>query len=199
MNTNSYLTVNGQSLLNLKGERWKPVGDNYYISTFGRLVTSNHKNSGKLKLMKPAKDGSGYLRTVILINGKNNTIKVHRLVGQAFIPNPKNLETINHKNFDKSDNRVKNLEWMSLLENNRHAYANGRHGHLFKKGEKQHPNCLRRGSDNGIALLNESQVMEIREKYKPRIYTREKLAKEYGVTVSAIKDVLSRRSWKHVK
>jgi hypothetical protein len=196
---NFYLEVNGQKLMSLEKEVWKKAIATYWVSNMGRIATENHRGSGKLKLMKPAVDKNGYLRTAFQIEKKLKTVKVHREVAKAFIKNPLDLETVNHKNFIKTDNRVENLEWMSQAENKRHAYLNGRHGNIWKKGEKQHENCLRKGEDNGSSKLTEKQVLEIRAKFKPRKYTREMLAIEYNVKASTIKDVILRRSWNHVR
>ena len=196
---NFYLEVNGQKLQSLPNEIWKQIEGTYFVSTMGRIATSNHRNKGKLKLMTPAKDNKGYLRTVFVINGKNRTIKVHREIAKAFIENPNSLKTVNHKNFIKTDNRLENLEWMSFSENYKHAWDNGRRGNVWKKGETQHLNCLRIGENNGCSKLTDIQVKEIRQKFIPRKYTREMLAKEYGVKASTIKDVVLRKSWNHVK
>lgn len=67
----------------------------------------------------------GYHRVTLYNNGKSKHIPVHRLVANAFIPNPENKPTVNHKNGDKSDNRVSNLEWSTRSENSQHAYDNG--------------------------------------------------------------------------
>ena len=61
--------------------------------------------------MKPAKTKGGYLRLPLTINNKAKSYLVHRLVALAFIPNPNNYPEVNHKNEDKTDNRVENLEW----------------------------------------------------------------------------------------
>lgn len=192
------LIVKNQKIESLINEQWKFIGGTYFISTLGRLATSNHRGSGKLKLMNPANDAHGYLRTSIVVDGSNKTIKMHREVGKAFIPNPNNLPVINHKNFKRDDNRVENLEWCTWQDNALHSLRAGRLN-TFKKGEKQHPNCLKIGEDNGISILTEKDVIEIRRKFKPRVYTRDMLAKEYGVKACTIKDVVLRRSWRHVK
>ena len=94
---------------------WKPVQgfENLYeVSNEG-----NVRNAKTGRILKTYDNGHGY-RKVELGNKK---WYVHRLVGQAFIPNPYNLETINHKNEIKTDNRVENLEWMSRADNLRYS------------------------------------------------------------------------------
>ena len=63
------------------------------------------------RILRPATDKNGYLYVDLYKDGKRKTYKVHRLVAQAFIPNPHSLPEVNHKNEDKTDNRVENLEW----------------------------------------------------------------------------------------
>lgn len=159
----------------------------YEVSNLGRIKTFNWKGSGRTKIMKPAKDASGYLRTVLKSDkGVSKTIKVHRVILNSFNPNKdKHLYEVNHKNGIKDDNRIENLEWLTPRENKRHAYENGLHYVL-------------KGEEIGTSKLNEDQVREIREKYKPRVYTRAMLSKEYNVTQATIKDIIYRRTWKHL-
>lgn len=67
----------------------------------------------------------GYRALILYKNAKQKRYLLHRIVAQAFIPNPKNKPQINHINGIKNDNRVSNLEWVSQLENNRHAWSIG--------------------------------------------------------------------------
>lgn len=178
----------------IEGELFRNVKNTngiYWISNYGRLLTLNHRNSGKAKIMKPAKDANGYLRTMIVSNGKLKTIKIHRLVAEAWIENPENKSQVNHIDFDRSNNKANNLEWMTPKENTEYSYKAGR----IKK-----PICTKfvKGSDIGTSILTESQVLEIRSKFKPRVYTREMLGKEYGVAAATIKDIVLRKSWNHI-
>jgi hypothetical protein len=93
---------------------WRPspvFPEEYAISSRGDVWSVR-----KRRTIKPALDKSGYLYYVLCVDGKRRTVKAHRLVGLAFIPNPKNKPTINHKNGIRTDNRVENLEWATHKE-----------------------------------------------------------------------------------
>lgn len=80
------------------------------------------------KAMKPQVDAKGYLRVLLRDSTKHNNIapkKVHRLVAETFIPNPKNLPQVDHLDLDKSNNNVSNLEWVTNEENMRRAVEQG--------------------------------------------------------------------------
>jgi len=97
-------------------EEWRVINDfhNYSVSNLGNLM--NNKTG---KFLKSCVKG-GYLH-ISLTNGKiKKTLKVHRLVAQAFIENPENKTDVNHKNKNKLDNTLSNLEWMTRKENNQH-------------------------------------------------------------------------------
>lgn len=83
---------------------------------------------GKEKILKLRADKDGYL----LVNLRKITFRVHRLVANAFIPNPKNYTEVNHKNGNKQENFSDNLEWCTVSANNKHAWDIG----LRKKTSK---------------------------------------------------------------
>ena len=103
-------------------EEWRPIVGYeglYEVSSYGRVrsldkyVKSKSKSYRlhKGKVLISEKNTRGYLSVVLSYNGKHKAITVHRLVAQAFIPNPNNLPEINHKDEDKTNNNVENLEW----------------------------------------------------------------------------------------
>lgn len=81
--------------------------------------------SGIPRELKTQKDSKGYHRCHVTINRQKLSLKVHREVAKAFLPNLKNLPQVNHKNGNKDDNSLSNLEWVSNKENAHHAIANG--------------------------------------------------------------------------
>lgn len=113
-------------------EIWKPVvgyEHNYEVSNLGniRSICITNPHNGKLirrknpRMLKQYKDKDGYLLTGLCKNGTLTTFRVHRLIAKAFIPNPLNYEQINHKNEQKDDNRIENLEWCSSFYNNNYG------------------------------------------------------------------------------
>lgn len=102
--------------------RWRTIKELnglYKVSDKG-LVKKTKTN----KLMTPKPNYKGYLRITFIIKGKRTILRVHRLVAQAFVPNPKNLPQVNHKNGIKTDNRADNLEWVTNEQNYEHALKN---------------------------------------------------------------------------
>lgn len=90
----------------------QPIFDGLYlISDDGQLYSVRNK-----KYLKPDRDRYGYIYYVISIGGKRMTLKAHRLVAEAFISNPENKPTVNHKNGIRDDNRLCNLEWATEKE-----------------------------------------------------------------------------------
>ena len=116
-------------------ENWKVVeGTNeaLEVSDLGR-VRSNLRDG---RILKTQKDKKGYHRLRMTINRRRYSFKVHRLVAQAFVPNPNNNPQVNHKDGNKSNNSASNLEWVSNKENVHHAIENGLWEEVFKASQK---------------------------------------------------------------
>lgn len=88
----------------------------YAITSCGKVWSYKSQ-----KFLKPAKDKDGYYDVSLYKDGERKHFKVHRLVAQAYIPNPNNLPLINHKNERKTDNYVSNLEWCDAKYNNNYG------------------------------------------------------------------------------
>lgn len=105
--------------IELKNEQWRDIfgyEGMYQVSDLGRVRS---KHSGEWKVLRGRKDRGGYLLVSLYKGGKIKHFLIHRLVAQAFIPNDNILNNeINHRNEDKSDNKVSNLEWCDRRYNN---------------------------------------------------------------------------------
>ncbi len=102
-------------------EIWKDIKGYeglYQVSNLGRVKSLNYKHTGKSKIRKTSKDRYGYDQIILNKNSKSKSYKIHRLVAQAFIPNHNNYPSINHKDENKSNNYVENLEWCTVAYNN---------------------------------------------------------------------------------
>ena len=121
-------------------EIWRPcVGfEGYYkISNFGN-VESIKRNGTNGKQLKPSKDKNGYRIVLLSVFGERKNYKVHRLVAQAFIPNPENKPCVNHIDNITGNNMLNNLEWATYLENNQHM--------LIQKRDRSPATFLKRNS-----------------------------------------------------
>jgi hypothetical protein len=110
--------------MNTQHEQWKAIAEcngEYHISDHGRIKSFKW---GKEKNLKPHLS-NGYLRIGICTKGKRKLVKVHRLVAKAFIENTENKLEINHKDGNKLNNHIDNLEWSTRKENINHAWQNG--------------------------------------------------------------------------
>ena len=107
-------------------EIWKDLKDPsldypyYEVSNYGRV-----RNKSTKEIIKSRPIRYGYIHITLYFNGKRKNYPIHRIVAMVFIPNPKNKPQVNHKDGDKQNNRVDNLEWVTNSENMRHAYKNG--------------------------------------------------------------------------
>lgn len=162
-------------------EIWKPVVgiEGYEVSNLG-----NVRSLRRLIVLKPRLYG-GYLTITVYLSAKrkHEMRALHRLVAEAFIPNPLNKPYVNHVNGIKTDNRAENLEWCTQAENTRHAVQM----HLTPHGDK-----------NGNAKLSNAQAELIRSIYVP--YSKQfgvnALARRFNVSRKTISNITRGRTFK---
>ena len=108
--------------MEIESEIWKPIVIKqndvlydftglYEVSNYGNIRSLNYNHTKKIKILKPIPDKQGYLRIGLHENGKQINCLVHRIVATAFIDNLNNLPEVNHKDENKENNNVENLEW----------------------------------------------------------------------------------------
>lgn len=183
------------SIEDLDGELWKPVleyEDYYMVSNKGRIkaldriwICGNRGSTRRScsKILKQSIVTGGYLGICLTKDGKKKTHQLHQLIANVFLPKIQGKNIINHKNGIKSDNRLENLEWCNHSENTRHAFANGLNkAHL--------------GSEHGGSILNDDDVLYIRS-VADKVTTKE-LSLKYAVNPATIRNVILRKSWKHI-
>lgn len=93
----------------------------YEVSNLGNVNSLNYYRSGKEKKLKPIKDNNGYLYVCLCKEREHIKYGIHRLVAEAFISNPDNLPQVNHKDEDKTNNKVDNLEWCTAKYNSNYG------------------------------------------------------------------------------
>ena len=105
-----------------------PLNKNYLVFEDGRIYSKRFK-----KFLTPKKNHDGYLRVQIWENNKCHFVSWHRIIAQTFIPNPDNKPFINHKDGNKQNNSVENLEWCTQKENIKHAWETGLSKHRLNE------------------------------------------------------------------
>lgn len=172
-------------------EIWKDIPEFeglYQVSNLGRvkslkrtIITSNGKKvTYKPKYLSILEHYKGYLYTRIQYKNNQKSFYIHRLVAQAFIPNPNNLPEVNHIDGDKTNNCVENLEWCNDTENKEHAKNNN----LLAVGK----NCCRKMTKEDVI-----NVRSIKDK------TIKELAKMYDISITSMSNIINYKSYKNIK
>jgi hypothetical protein len=150
--------------------------ENYSVSNFGNVM-----NNQKGRILKPSKDKDGYLQIKLAKDSKPHMKIVHRLVAQAFIPNPNNKPCVDHIGNDKQNNNVNNLRWATIQENtfNKSKQKNntsGLTGVRFHKGSKKWEARIRyNGKENYLGYFDTKE-----EALEARLKAVEKYFGEYA-------------------
>jgi hypothetical protein len=168
----------------------------YEINKKGE-IWSNYK---KGRIMKQKIDKYGYCSIQLYKDKKGHSHTVHRLVALTFIPNPNNLPEVNHKDTNKQNNHIDNLEWVTDSENKKHAYINGLLGKnigaigennpMFKKG------YLHAGEKSSCAKLTNAEAKIIREMYQTGKYTQIEIGKLFSVSEDVIYHIVNNHTYR---
>lgn len=163
-----------------------PGFEGRYAITRDGKVWSYPKSKGKGahhsgKFLKPAIPKTKRTYPALCLGG-TKLYTIHRLVAEAYIPNPENKRCVNHKNGNKLDNRVENLEWCTDAENRIHAKQNK----LFAYGEK-----------NGASKLAVEDVVRIRNLYSQGVSVTE-IHRQFKCGYYAVYAAAKGVTWKHV-
>lgn len=172
------------------GEVWKPLV--YQDKKFANFEVSN---TGKLRNIKTGtiyrqyKNHQGYYQVCVSLGGRNakKVFRVHRAVAETFIAKVKDKPVINHKDGNKENNNVDNLEWVTSQENTIHALKTGL---LVPKS----------GVENGQAKFTEEQIKYIRSHYVERgkEFGCNALARKFNVDHSVISNIVHNKTYKNV-
>ena len=162
----------------LASEVWKLYRDTgYRVSNYGRIV-------GPRRLLSPPVVRGGYSKITLKIDGIKRNRFVHVMVAEAFLGLKPDGMQINHIDGNKQNNHINNLEYVTPLENTRHAQA---------------LNLRPIGQDSGTAVLDDKKAEEIYRLFHKEFVSKRNLALQFNVTPSCIQGVVKERSWRHLK
>jgi hypothetical protein len=176
-------------------EIWKDMPDYvglYQVSNLGRVRSLDRmigqKGGGKQfksgRILRPRNHPHGYVFISLYKDGIANQVLIHRLVAIVFIPNPSNLPEVNHKNFNKKDNFVENLEWMTTKDNTRHAFAAGKIN-------------TSKGDNHFRSIVNSEKVIDMIKLFNSGIKMCD-IARKFQVSYPCVFGIVKRKNWKHV-
>jgi len=215
----------------LNSEEWKAVPRYeglYEVSSLGRFRSLRFHGKQRVRLLSLSIGSKGYIVISLYKNKKPHAYNAHSLVASAFlIPNRPEQTQVNHKDLNKANNRITNLEWNTAKEDGEHRVRTGaaasgerhysqtmphrvprgkRHGtktkpHRIARGDqsgmRKHPESVRRGSSNKASKITEEIVRQMRQAYN-LLSDYRAVAEAFGVSETNTHRIIKRQSWKHV-
>lgn len=163
-------------------EIWKTIEGytDYQISNYGKIKSFKYN---KEKILKHSLDSDEYSLIILCSNKNKFTKTIHRLVANAFINNPDNKPQVNHKDGNKQNNNVDNLEWVTISENIIHAYKNN-----LK---------TQQGISNTNCKLSENEVLTIHGLYLSGM-TQSIISELYNIPQQHVSLIVNNKSWTHL-
>jgi hypothetical protein len=166
-------------------EGFYEVSNHGNVKSLKRKCESRYWRPVRERILRQAQSKNGYYGVILSKNKNKKRYHIARLVLIAFLPNPENKPQVNHKDGNKSNNKLSNLEWSTRSENQKHAYRIG-----LKKGLVE-DKC-------SLTKLTKTQVNDIREIYRSGLFTQKSIALEYGVDQSLISYIINKKIWRHL-
>lgn len=157
---------------------------NYTITSNGDVYSLDYGRTGKKKKLSPC-DNGGYLSVGIYHKGKYHMLYIHRLVATYFIKNKDNKPEVNHKNGNKKDNKVSNLEWSTSKENTDHAIKTG-----LRK--------IHTGENATDAKITKKTAIKICKMLEKNKYGTREIADKIGVDFHIISNIKHKKCWLEV-
>lgn len=168
-----------------------PGFSGYMVSDNGEVYSKNYNKTGIIRKMKQRANRDGYMQVQITRDdGQPKRVTVHRLVAITFLEKINGKEHVNHKNGNKSDNRVENLEWCTPSENIKHALYVTKTQSIERVKKLALKNIEQRRKNPKLTV---EQINEIEEIYNTTQTSHRQLAKKYGCGKTLIGTVLEIR------
>lgn len=171
----------------------------YQVSNLGRVKSMGkiiYKSNGvrqtfSERILKPGRGSHGYYGVALYNKGMGETHLIHRLIADAFIPNPDNKPMINHIDSDKTNNSISNLEWVNGKENSNHASVRGR----MRRNHNQRINyrLSKIGELNPMSKLSNADVKNIKRLIP--FMKQKDIANIYNINATVISNIKNNKRW----
>lgn len=176
------LGFEGRYAVTKDGRVWAyPRTRSYDASSIRRDCTKHYAG----RWLKDSINKYGYKQLTLWKDGKGYAYRIHKLVAESYLTKLSDKLVVNHKDGNKLNNNVANLEWVTHAENTQHA---------FKLGLM----VARRGEDNNMSRFKENDIKEMRDMYESGI-NRSQIAKKYRTSKTHVNKIVKRIIWKHIE
>jgi hypothetical protein len=175
-----------------------PWAPGYFVTPNGDVFSAPKRTRSGLRKLKPGAHPGGYWRFKLVVAGGARSVFAHRLVAEAYLPNPKKRLIVRHLDGDPRNNAVSNLAWSTQRENIHDKWRHGTMATGDRNGRRTHPELIMRGSQSPSAKLNERQVRALRSRSAAG-ETYAALGREFGVAKSTVFAAVRGPNWRHLE